>query len=102
MTRRPTALAATLLVAAATLGGCALVYDVREQSEVRQCRQLPDKTDRELCDQRLRDTRRAFEKRQAEQARQDAPAIKPVAPPDARPAGLCFRRAATGELVCPN
>jgi hypothetical protein len=80
-------------VLTALLCGCTAV-DAESQ-----CLQTRGWTDRELCQSKARSEFRDYDRRRQELVDGEAARQEHQ---ESRDRGMCFRRAATGELVCPN
>jgi hypothetical protein len=78
---------------AAALYGCGAV-DARNQ-----CNQARGWAEREVCESQVRSEFRDYEQRRQELVDGEAARKENQ---ETRDRGMCFRRAATGELVCPN
>jgi hypothetical protein len=81
------------VVLAAALGGCTAV-DARDQ-----CNQIRGWTEREVCANQVRSQFRDYDQRRQELVDGEAASKEHQ---ETRDRGMCFRRAATGELICPN
>lgn len=93
--RLPTTLAAIGLTF--PLASCGLLYDVGQQDASRSCEREVTHTEREACRQKYAKTYEQYEAdRQATRGAGTGPKDGP------KEKSLCFRRASTGELVCPN
>ncbi len=89
---------AAFLLAATTLGGCAVVYESQQASARKQCEALPNVEEWKACIARNRTTYEQYEKQR--EGTRPVPA-EPAADKPKVPAN-CYRRASTGELVCAN
>ena len=88
----------TLLLAfAAALAGCALGYDLAQDRAAAACKQIPLGDERLACEKRSQVSYEQYEK---DRQKANPGSVPPADPPKEN--SLCFRRAATGELVCPN
>ena len=88
-----TCLSLAAVVATAFLYGCAAA-DAESQ-----CLKTRGWADRELCRSQVRSEFRDYDQRRQEFV--DGAAARKESQ-ETRDRGMCFRRAATGELVCPN
>jgi hypothetical protein len=91
----PAALAT--LATLVTLGGCAeWVYDMRQASALQSCDKLVLSSEQQDCRKRNGRSYADYEKVRDQQGRRDP------AGGAAKADALCFKRASSGETVCPN
>jgi len=81
------------------LAGCSGLYDSQRMSSLKSCEKLVNMEEMKACYQQPQPPFDQYEKQrevlQSGQSEQQSPAKQ-------KPAGNCFKRAATGEVVCPN
>ena len=92
---------AAIITAAAisVLAGCAAVtYDVAQDAAIKACDQRPTVNDRDDCRKQHQTSYEQYERQRQDVVERGTE--KPVATKSNTP--LCFKRASSGEVVCPN
>lgn len=90
-------LSSLCLTAVLPTAGCSLLYDIGQQDASRVCEKALSVIDRNAC---LKKYAKPYELYEAERLGQTV--TKRPGEGSGNDRALCFRRAASGELVCPN
>jgi type II secretory pathway component PulJ len=96
MFRKTTVIAIAL--ASLALAACSVMYDSQQMSSLKSCEKLQNMAEMKDCYQQRQPAFDQYEKqREVLQSGQSEQSSEKQKTP-----GNCFKRAATGELVCPN
>ena len=80
-----------------SVSGCSVLYEIGQEEAARACKKEVMQADRMACERRFSKTYEQYEKE-----RQAVRNPRSDTNTGGAANSLCFRRASTGELVCPN
>jgi len=88
----------TVALSSLALAGCDVLYNSQRQGSLKSCEKLVNMEEMKACYQQPQPPFEHYEKqREVLQSGQSE-----QTPEKTKPTGNCFKRAATGEIVCPN